>query len=79
VINDDRLTLGDGGKMKLDMNPFPIIMVELEHKKNLVRTDQAETTKGKNVVISDDLRNRMIKPHKPRDLHMEGECPEKAD
>jgi hypothetical protein len=25
--------------------------------------DQAETTKGKNVVISDELRNRMTKPH----------------
>jgi hypothetical protein len=23
VINDGRLTLGDGGKMKLDMNRFP--------------------------------------------------------
>jgi hypothetical protein len=63
VINDGWLTLGDGGKMKLDTNPFPVGMVELEHKKILVRTDQAETTKGKNVVISDDLRNRMIKPH----------------
>jgi hypothetical protein len=65
AINDDRLTLGDGGKMKLDTNPFPVSMVELEHKKILVRTDQAETTKGKNVVVSDDLCNRMIKPHNP--------------
>jgi hypothetical protein len=30
-----------------------------------VYTDQAETTKGKNMVVSDDLRNRMIKPHNP--------------
>jgi hypothetical protein len=57
VINDGRLTLDDGGKMKLDMNTFPIGMVELMDKKILVRTDQAETTKGKNVVISDELRN----------------------
>jgi hypothetical protein len=57
------LTLGDRGKMKLDTNPFPVGMVELMNKKILVRTDQAETTKGKNMVISDDLRNRMIKPH----------------
>jgi hypothetical protein len=28
-----------------------------------VCTDQAEVTKGKNVVVSDELRNRMIKPH----------------
>jgi hypothetical protein len=51
--------------MKLDTDPFPIGMVELEHKKILVRTDQAETTKGKSMVVSDDLRNRMIKPHNP--------------
>jgi hypothetical protein len=63
VINDGRLTLGDRGKMKLDTNPFPVGMVELMNKKILVRTDQVETTKGKNVVIFDDLRNRMIKPH----------------
>jgi hypothetical protein len=51
--------------MKLDTDMFPIGMVKLEHKKILVRTDQAEMTKGKSVVISDDLRNRMIKPHNP--------------
>jgi hypothetical protein len=56
------LTLGDGGKMKLDTDPFPIGMVELELKKILVRTDQVETTKVKNVIVVDDLRNRMIKP-----------------
>jgi hypothetical protein len=33
------------------------------NKKVLVRTYQAEMTKGKNVVISDELRNWMIKPH----------------
>jgi hypothetical protein len=45
------------------MDPFPVGMVEIEHEKNLVRTDQAEMAKGKNVVISDDLRYRIIKPH----------------
>jgi hypothetical protein len=40
-------------------------MVKIGHKKILVRMDQAETTKGKNVVVSDDLCNRMIKPHNP--------------
>jgi hypothetical protein len=49
--------------MKLDTDPFPIGMVEIEHKKILVCTDQAETTKGNNVVIFNDLLNRMIKPH----------------
>jgi hypothetical protein len=52
--------------MKLDTDPFPVGMVELEHKKILVRMDQAETTKGKNVVISDDVRNQMIKSHNPK-------------
>jgi hypothetical protein len=63
AINDSRLALGDGGKMKLDADPFSIGMVELMDKKVLVRTDQAEMTKGKNVVVSNELRNRMIKPH----------------
>jgi hypothetical protein len=65
AIDDGRLTLGDGGKMKLDTDPFPISMVELEPTKILVHTDQAETTKGRNVVVSNDLHNRMIKPHNP--------------
>jgi hypothetical protein len=65
AINDGRLTLGDGGKMKLDTNSFPISMVELEHKKILVCMDQAETAKGKNVIICDNLHNRMIRPHNP--------------
>jgi hypothetical protein len=46
VINDGRLTLGDGGKMKLDTNPFPISMVDHEHKKILVRTDEAQNNQG---------------------------------
>jgi hypothetical protein len=65
MINDGRLTLDDGGKMKLDSDPFPVSMVELMDKKVLVRTDQVETTKGKNVVISDELFKQMIKPHNP--------------
>jgi hypothetical protein len=51
--------------MKLNTDPFPVSMVDLKHKKILVRTDQAETNKGKSVVIFDDLHNRMIKPHNP--------------
>jgi hypothetical protein len=37
--------------MKLDTDLFPVSMVDLMDKKVLVRTDQAEMTKGKNVVI----------------------------
>jgi hypothetical protein len=65
VINDGRLTLADGGKTKLDMEPFPVGMVELMGKKVLVRTNQAEMTMCKNVVVLDELHNRMIKPHDP--------------
>jgi hypothetical protein len=63
VINNGQLTLGDGGKMKLNTDPYPIGMVKLMDKKVLVRMDQAERTKGKNVVVFDELRNWMIKPH----------------
>jgi hypothetical protein len=52
--------------MKLDTDSFPVGMVELMDKKVLVRTDQAKTTKGKNVVIFNELHNRMIKPHNPK-------------
>jgi cytidylate kinase len=60
------LTLGDGDKTKLDANPFLVGMVELMSKKVLVCTDQAEMTNGKNVVVSDELQNWMIKPHNPK-------------
>jgi hypothetical protein len=65
VINDDRLTLGDRGKMKLDTDPFLVGVVEFTDKKVLVHMDQAEMTKGKNVVVFDELRNWVIKPHNP--------------
>jgi hypothetical protein len=51
--------------MKLDTIPFPVGMVELMDKKVLVHTDQAEMTKGKNVVVFDELHSRMIKPYNP--------------
>jgi hypothetical protein len=40
-------------------------MVKIEHKKILVHTDQVDMTKGKNVFVSNHLRNQMIKPHNP--------------
>jgi hypothetical protein len=49
--------------MKLNTDTFPVGMVELMDKKVLVHMNQAKTTKGKNVVIFNELRNRMIKPH----------------
>jgi hypothetical protein len=43
-------------------------------KKILVRTDQAKTTRGNNVVVFDELRNWMIMHPQPRDCCVEGEC-----
>jgi hypothetical protein len=51
--------------MKLDKDPFPINVIDFEGKRVLVRTDQTETTKGKNAVISNDLKLKMIKPKSP--------------
>jgi hypothetical protein len=64
--------------MKLHTDLFPVGMVELEQKKILVRTDQAETTMGRNMVVSNDLCNQMIKPHNPRGWNVEGERAEEA-
>jgi hypothetical protein len=52
--------------MKLDANPFPIDLINFEEKKILVHTSQADTTKGKNVIVSDEPRSRMIKPRQPK-------------
>jgi hypothetical protein len=51
--------------MKLDVDPFLVDMVDFGEKRILVWTDQASTTRGKNVIISDELRNKMIKPCSP--------------
>jgi hypothetical protein len=49
--------------MMLDRDPFPanMNMVELEGKKVLILPSQAETTKGKEVVIGEEWPLRMIK------------------
>jgi hypothetical protein len=65
-MNEGRLTLGDGGKMKLDTDSFTTGMVEPMHKKVLVCTDQANMTKDKNMVVFDELRSRVIKPYNPK-------------
>jgi hypothetical protein len=66
ALNDGRLTLGDGGKMRLDIDPFPVNTVGFGEKRILVRSDQADTTKGKIMVVSDELQNKMIKPNNPK-------------
>jgi hypothetical protein len=64
-MNNGQLTLNEGGKTKLDVDPFPVNMLKFGQKNVLVRTDQASTMKGKNAIFSDDLRNRMMKPKRP--------------
>jgi hypothetical protein len=51
--------------MKPDVDPFQVNTVGFEEKKILVRSDHASTTRGKNVIVSDELRNRMRKPQSP--------------
>jgi hypothetical protein len=50
--------------MKLDKDPFlaNMNMIELEGKKVMVRLSQANSTKGKEVVIGEEMQPRMIKP-----------------
>jgi hypothetical protein len=62
ALNDGRLMLGDGDKMRSDANPFPVNIIEFEEKRVLVRTNQADTRKEKNVIASDKLRNKMMEP-----------------
>jgi hypothetical protein len=52
--------------MKLDKDPFPvnINIVELNGKSVLVWPSQAESTKGKDVIIGEERPLRIIKPKK---------------
>jgi hypothetical protein len=67
ALNDDRLTLGDGQKMRLDTDPFPanVNIIDFEGKKCLVHPNQADTTKGKSVVVLDEPRVKILKPRNP--------------
>jgi hypothetical protein len=53
--------------MKLNIDPFPINMIDFDNKKVLIRSDQAESAKGKNVIIDDNVAPRMIKPKNPEE------------
>jgi hypothetical protein len=63
------LKFAESPQMKLDKDPFLVNknMVELEGKKVLVRPSQAETNKGKGVVIGEERPPRMIKLKSPKD------------
>jgi hypothetical protein len=55
--------------MKLDKDPFPMNMnmVVFDGKKILVWQSQAESIKGKEVVIEEEWPPRMIKQKSPKD------------
>jgi hypothetical protein len=65
ALSNDRLTLGDAQQMKLDLVPFSVAMINFEENRVLVRTDQAESTKGKKVLVSDELNTQLVKPRNP--------------
>jgi hypothetical protein len=50
--------------MKLDKDSFPtnMNMVEIEGKKVMVQLSQAELMKGKEVIIGEGRKSRMVKP-----------------
>jgi hypothetical protein len=55
--------------MKLNKDPFPVNMnmVKLDGKKVLVLPSQAESTKGKEVIIGEERPPKMIKPKSSKD------------
>ena len=57
AINKGRLVIPT---MQIDQNPFPVHMLELNNSKVLVRPSQAESTKGKNVVIGDERPEKKL-------------------
>ena len=44
--------------MKIDQNPFPVHTLELSNPKVLIRPHQAESAKGKNVVIGEERHGK---------------------
>jgi hypothetical protein len=67
ALNDGQLTLGDRHKIRLDVDPFPVNMnmINFEEKWVLVRTRQANMTKDKRVIVSDEPKLRTITPKNP--------------
>jgi hypothetical protein len=59
--------MGVGGWMKLDTDLFPtnVNLINFEEKRVLVCTSQADMTPGKSVIVSDEPRQRMVKPRIP--------------
>jgi hypothetical protein len=56
-------------KLEKDLFPANMNMVKLDGKKILVRPSQAESIKGKEVVIGEERQPRMIRPKNPEIGH----------
>jgi hypothetical protein len=69
AINEGRLKFVESPQMKLDTDLFPanMNMAMLGGKKVLVWPSQAESTKGKKVIIGGEQTPRMIRPKRPKD------------
>ena len=51
AINEGRLKFDE--QMQLDANPSPLNTIDFENKKVLVRPSQAESARGKNMVVAE--------------------------
>jgi hypothetical protein len=63
AINEGQLVIPN---MQVDQNPFLVHMLELNNPKVLVRPSQAESTKGKNVVIGDERPKKKLTQKTPQ-------------
>jgi hypothetical protein len=50
AINEGRLSLNE---IQVDKNHFPVNTIDLQNSKVLIRLEQADVAKGKNVVIGE--------------------------
>ena len=80
AINEGRLVIS---RMQIDQNPFPIYthVLELKNPKVLIRPNQAESAKGKNVIIREERPEKKIQQNKTsRDAStLRGQDKRKAD
>ncbi|XP_039803911.1 uncharacterized protein LOC120668013 [Panicum virgatum] len=56
----DFASISSDASTEVDQNPFPVHVLELNNPKVLVRPSQAESTKGKNVVIGDERPEKKL-------------------
>jgi hypothetical protein len=68
ALNDGQLMLGDSHRMKLDTDPFPanVNTINFTKVKVLVLPEQADSTRGKNIIVLDEPKPRMLKPRNPK-------------